>query len=183
MTNTRSSLTCFSSKQPHEAPARCVVGVGILQRSEANKTSNPEPLCCSPKPQIKPSRCQALMPQTTVDAGPVPETKPRLTGHLTRSGWKIVTERTLDLDMGSAMAAGVAGLLPARLLQTKALLLPSSVLQPARFALTYCAVVSSWLLAHSRSCYTLRFHPHSLNPTSRSSRESHRDRIQQPTLH
>lgn len=64
-----------------------------------------------------------------VDAGPVPETKWRLTGHLTRSSWKVVTKLALDLDMGSAMDAGVAGLLPARLLQTKALLLPSSVLQ------------------------------------------------------
>ena len=57
--------------------------------------------------------------------------------------------------MGSAMAAGVAGLLPARLLQTKALLLPPSVLQPAHFALTDCAVVSSWLLGHPLLCYTL----------------------------
>jgi hypothetical protein len=32
----------------------------------------------------------------------------------------MVTKAALDLDMGSAMDAGVAGLLPARLLQTKA---------------------------------------------------------------
>jgi hypothetical protein len=88
--------------------------------------------------------------------------------------------------MGSAMAAGVAGLLPARLLQTKALLLlllpPSSVLQPARFALTYCAVVSSWLLAHSGSCYTLPatfIEPHiEIDP-----RITSRSHTQQPALH
>jgi hypothetical protein len=49
--------------------------------------------------------------------------------NLTTSSWHFVTEPALDLDMGSAMAAGVAGLLPARLLQTKALLRPSSVSQ------------------------------------------------------
>jgi hypothetical protein len=72
--------------------------------------------------------------------------------NLTTSSWHFVTEPALDLDMGSAMAAGVAGS-PITADQGGASASFICLSAAARFALTSCAFafLAAFQLAYSRN--------------------------------